>query len=144
MANLRFAVMPSLLAALLIAACQPSGRTFQVKLPTPSREPLTVALIDQTGLITGISQVAVDSTIAAEPVLRADQTEPNAAILTWTGGLCDAETTVTFRKLDGGYEMNLTSREKTGTGCPLAGVPRGIRIASSTPIPIDVVIVAGG
>lgn len=144
MAIPRWAVVPSLLAAVLVAACQPTGRTFQVTLRTASNDPLPVALTDQTGLVTGITQVAVDSTIGFEPVLRADQTEPNAAILTWTGGACDAETTLTFHKLDGRYVLNLTAHEKAGAGCPMSGVPRAIWIATSAPIPMDSVTVAGG
>jgi hypothetical protein len=66
------------------------------------------------------------------------------AILTWTGGVCDAETSVTFLVLDGGYAMNLTAREKPGTGCPMAGVPRGIRIETSAPNPIGSVTVSDG
>jgi hypothetical protein len=37
--------------------------------------------------------------------------------------------------------MNLKTREQPGTGCPLAGVSRGIRILTSAPIPIGSVTV---
>ena len=127
----------------VFAGCQPTptGRTFQVTLRTAPHDPLPVALIDQTGLVTGIVQ-PVDPPSSVEPALRADPTDENAATLTWTGGVCDADITVTFLVLDGGYVMNLTARERPGSGCPLAGVPRAIRISTSEPIPIGSVTVA--
>jgi len=131
------------MATVLVAACQPTGRTFEVTLRTAPHDPLPVVLIDQTGLVTEIAP-ADDTSTSVEPELRGDPADQNVAILTWTGGACDATTTVTFLVLDGGYVMNLTAPEKPGTGCPMAGVPRGIRILTSTPIPIDSVTVAGG
>lgn len=139
---LRAAVVPSFLAVVLLAACQSTGRTFQVTVQTTSNDPLPVSLTDQTGVVTGISQAA-DFTSSLEPIVRADPSEPRALVLSWTGGVCDVAATVTVVKLEGSYVIRLASQEKTGGGCPSAGVPRGIRLATSDPLPIDSIIVTG-
>lgn len=131
MANLRRCVLPSVLAAVLLASCQSTGRTFQVTLETTFDDPLPVVLTDQTGLVAGITQAAVDSTIGFEPAVRAGPTTPGALILTWPGGACDADATMTFLKQEGRYLLGLATHEKAGGGCPSAGVPRGIRIVIS-------------
>ncbi|MBI3750611.1 MAG: hypothetical protein HY263_02995 [Chloroflexi bacterium] len=136
------AVVPSLLVAVLLVACQSTGRTFRVTLQTTFNEALPVALTDQTGLVTGVTPAAVDSTIGFEPAVRGDP-ESGALILTWTGGACDSEAAVTFLMQEGRYVLTLATHEKAGGGCPSSGVPRGIRIATSTPVPIDAVIVTG-
>jgi hypothetical protein len=146
MAILRRAVALTLLVAVLVVACQPEGRTFQTTLPTYERDPLPVTLTDETGLVTGIAPAAVDPAWHDfVPALHALQGDPNAAVLSWTGGLCDQDTTVWFHVLHGGYLLNVAVHEKFGFGgCPGAAVPRAIRIATSSPIPADSVTVAGG
>lgn len=142
MAILRGAVAPGILAVVLLAACQSAGRTFQVTLQTTLNDPLPVSLTDQTGVVTGISQ-ATDFTFSFEPVVRADPSEPRALVLIWAGGACDVAATVTVVKQEGSYVIGLASHEKTGGGCPSVGVPRGIRIATVDPLPIDSIIVTG-
>ena len=139
------AVALTLLVAVLVAACQPEGRTFQVTLRTEFNHPLPVTMTDETGLVTGITQAAaVPATTPNDPALRAEQDDPNAAVLSWLGGACDQDTTVWFHVLHAGYVLNVAVHETFGTGCPLAAVPRAIRIATSRPIPVDSVTVAGG
>lgn len=128
---------------LLLAACQSAGRTFQVTLVTASNDPLPVSLTDRTGVVTGISQAAPESTISFEPIVRADPRDPRALVLIWMGGACDVEATVNVVKQEGSYVIGLASHEKTGGGCPMVGVPRGIRIATADPISMDAVIVTG-
>lgn len=142
-ALLRADVVRSILAGILLVACQSAGTTFQVTLQTTSNDPLPVSLTDQTALVTGISQATADITGSFEPRVRADPTEPRAVVLSWTGGACDVAATVTLIKQEGSYVIGLASHEKTGGGCPLLGVPRGIRIATSDPLPIDSIIVTG-
>lgn len=146
MAILRRAVVLTLLVAVLVVACQPEGRTFQTTLRTEYSDPLPVTLTDETGLVTGIAQAEVDPATGNDvlPVLHADPNDPNVSVLTWTGGVCDQDTTVRFSVLNGGYVLSVAVDEKFGTGCPAAAVPRAIRIAASRPIPVDSVTVAGG
>ena len=133
-----------LVATVLVVACQPEGRIFQITL-TGSDAQLPVAMTDATGLVTGISEAAVESaTTGNDPAVRADEDDPDALILTWLGGACDQDTAVWFGPQHGAYVLNLAIHEKSGTGCPASAVPRGLRIATSRPIPVDSINVAGG
>ncbi|HLO35985.1 MAG TPA: hypothetical protein VK194_07875 [Candidatus Deferrimicrobium sp.] len=140
----RSAIALGLLATVLVAACQPEGRIFQVTL-TGSDAPLPVVMTDETTLVTGISEAAVESaTTANDPAVRADQDDPDVLILTWLGGACDQDTAVWFGPQPGGYVLNLAIHEAFTTSCRALGVPRGLRIVTSRPIPVNSVTVAGG
>jgi len=147
MAILLRAVTLTLLMALPVVGCQPEGRTFQTTLPTRDRDPLPVSLTDETGLVTGIAQADVDpATIGnAVTVVHTPGSGPNELDLTWIGGLCDQDATVRFHVVSGGnLVLNVAVHQKLGTGCPAAGVPRAVRIATSSPITVDSITVAGG
>lgn len=145
MANIRRAVALTLVVAVLLVACQPDGRVFQTTLPTDDRDPLPVTLTDETGLVTRVVPAQGDPATwnFAGPTLHADPNDPNASILTWTGGMCDQDTTVRFHEQHGGYLLNVAIHENSGFGCPAAAVLRAIRIATSSPLPIESVTVAG-
>jgi hypothetical protein len=144
MAIPRRAVALILLVAVLVVACQPEGRSFRVTL-TGYDAPLPIVMTDATGLVTGISEGGVEpATMGNDPAVRADQDVPNALILTWLGGACDQDTAVRFQVLNGAYVLNLAIHETFGIGCPASAVPRGLRIATSGPIPADSITVAGG
>lgn len=145
MAIVRRALALTLLVAALVVACQPAATTFRASLPTDERDPLPVTLTDETGLVTGIAPAAVDPAWNDfVPAVHADPNDPNAAVLSWLGGVCDQDTIVWFGVLHGGYVVSVAVHEKFGTGCASAAVPRAIRIATSRPIPVDSVTVAGG
>ena len=135
-----------MLVAALVVACQPAATTFRTSLPTDERDPLPVTLTDETGLVTGIAPAAVDPAWHDfVPALHALPNDPNAAVLSWMGGVCDQDTTVWFGVLHGGYVLSVAVNERFGFGgCPAAAVLRAIRIATSRPIPVDSVTVAGG
>ncbi len=143
MAILRSAIALSLFATVFVAACQPEGRTFQTTLRTEFNHPLPVTLTDETGLVTGITQAAVDPAMGSEAALRADPGDPNTSILTWTGGACGQDAAVRFGVQNGGYLLNV-SVHGSSANCPASAVPRAIRIATSRAIPIASVTVAGG
>ncbi|MBA2382556.1 MAG: hypothetical protein H0V73_10650 [Chloroflexi bacterium] len=145
MAILRSAVAMSLLAAIVAAACQSQGQVFQATLLTDPVKPLPVSLTDESKLVTGITEAAADSTTTgSDPALRADQDDPNGLVLTWLGGACDQDAAVWFGPQNGGYVLSLAIHVKVGLGCPASGVPRAIRIATSRPIAVGSVTVAGG
>ena len=81
----------------------------------------------------------------AQPAVRADPTDPNAFILSWLGGLCDNDASLTFKRAEGRYVLNVAVHGKVGfpVGCPAAGVFRDVRIVTSSPIPIDSIVAAG-
>jgi len=97
---------------------------------------------DETGLVTGISQATVDSTIGYDPSLKADPSDPNASILTWEGGGCDTGTDLTFHVVNGSYLVNISSHEGLGS-CSGAAAPRAIRIETSSAIQVTSITIAG-
>lgn len=143
MATIRSAFVLCFVAAAFVAACASQGRTFQVTLGTDDTRPLPVNIRDETGLVTGITEATVDSTIGFDPSLKADPSDPNASILTWQGGGCDTGTDLTFHVVNGSYLVNIASHEGMGS-CSGGAVPRAIRIVTSRAIPASSISVAGG
>ena len=146
MAISRRALAATMLVAALVVTCQPAGRAFQASLPTAERDPLPVTLTDETGLVTGIAPAEADvGWSVLVPTLHADPNDPNASVLGWLGGSCDQDTTVWFHVLHGGYVLSVAVHERFGIGgCSGAAVLRAIRIATSSPLAVDSVVVAGG
>ena len=145
MTAVRSAIALGLFATVLVAACQPEGRVFETTLGTELNAPLPIILTDETALVTGIAQAAVDpSTTGNEPAVQAHPGDPNGLVLTWLGGACDHDAAVHFQVLNGGYVLNLATHEKVGLGCVASAVARAVRITVSRPIPVDSITVAGG
>ena len=143
MAIPRRAVGPILAAVLLVGACQAEGRTFSTMLPTVDRDPLPVALTDETELVTGIDEAQADVSWGDKAAVHALPGRPNAVVLSWLGGVCDRDARVRFHVVNGDYLLNLAINEPGGS-CPAAGVPRALRIDLSRSIPAESVVVAGG
>src|SRR5258706_9633273 len=116
----------ALLTAAAVAACSgPSpNRQFkavlQVSVEAP---PLPVVLSDETGLVTGIESAPIDPGAGAEPAARADPTDPNAFIVGWLGGDCDNDASLTFKRLEGAYVVNVAVHGQFifPWGCPAGG-----------------------
>ena len=144
----RLLIAVSLLSGAAVAACsEPSpSRQFravlQVSAETP---PLPVVLSDETGLVTGIGSAPMDPSAAAEPAARADPTDASAFIVSWLGGACDGDAALTFKRIEGGYVLNVTVHGKVSFpgGCPASGVFRDVRIDTSSPIPVGSIVAAG-
>jgi hypothetical protein len=139
-------VAARLLVAIVIAACgPPAGELFRTALPTVDGDPLPVELGDSTGLVTAIEPADFDSDAVLEPLVKADPTEPNAFVLSWLGGLCDGEAALSFWRSETAFGLNLVVRGGPGLfgGCAGAGVPRGLRIKTSSPIAVDSIVVYG-
>jgi hypothetical protein len=134
-----------LFVAVVVAACGSSeGRLFQTVMPTVQGDPLPVALRDLSGLVTGIEPAEFDPRATTGPLVGADPADPGAFIVSWLGGLCDDAAALSFRRSDSTYALRLEIRLKPGFGCPAAGVPRGLRIETSSPIPADSILISGG
>jgi hypothetical protein len=139
-----------LLLAIVVAGCQPpAGQVFQTTLlhtspDNPSGDyPLPVSLGDRSDLVVGIEQTDGDPSDGIVPVVQSDPANPNALILSWLGGMCDNDATVSFQRAGSGYELNLAVHEKIGLGCPAAGILRGLRIITSAPVPPGSIVVSG-
>jgi hypothetical protein len=105
-----------------------------------------VVLSDETRLVTGIEPGTMEpGADDAELAARTDPIDPNAFIVSWLGGACDNDAALTFKQAEGGYLLNVAVHGKFGFpgGCPALGVPRDLRIITSTPIPVDSIVVAG-
>ena len=139
----------SLLSGTAVAACSgpSSNRQFSAVLQVSDEvPPLPVVLSDETGLVTGIESAPMDPSAAyRQPAARADPTDPNAFIISWLGGACDNDASLTFKRAEGVYVLNVAVHGKFGfpVGCTANGVFRDVRIVTSSPIPLDSIVAAG-
>jgi hypothetical protein len=139
-----------LFLTVVFAACEPpAGQVFQTTLlhtspDNPSGDyPLPVSLGDRSGLVVGIEQTDGDPSDGIAPVVQSDPANRNALILSWLGGMCDNDATVSFQRAGSRYELNLAVHPKIGLGCPAAGILRGLRIVTSEPVPPGSIVVSG-
>jgi hypothetical protein len=138
----------SLLSAAAVAACSgASSRQFIAVLQfSEETAPLPMVLSDETGLVTGIALAPMDPLANyAEAVARADPTDPNAFIVSWLGGACDNDASLTFKRHEGGYFLHVTVHGNVGFpgGCTMNAIPRDVRIVTSSPIPVDSILTGG-
>lgn len=108
--------------------------------------PLPVVLSDETGLVTGIASAPKDpGGRYAGLSVRADPTDPNAFIVSWLGGACDNDASLTLSRHEGNYILNVMIHGKFGFpgGCTANGILRDVRIVTSSPIPVESIIAAG-
>ena len=140
------AIAIGLSLAVVVAAClPPAGTLFRTTLSTPDGAyPLPVALGDQTGLIVEIEPAEPDSAARIEPLVQPDPTDPNAFVVTWLGGACDNDATIAFQRSGSGYALHLEVHDKIGLGCSDLGILRGLRITTSTPVPLNSITASGG
>jgi hypothetical protein len=142
-----FLIGVALFSAAAVVACSgpSSGREFSAVLQASGgTPPLPVVLSDGTGLVTGIESAPMDPSSAySELAARADPTDPNAFIISWLGGACDNDASLTFKRAEGGYVLNVAVHGKLGLGCTAAGVARDVRIVTSSPIRVDSIVAAG-
>jgi hypothetical protein len=139
----------SLLSAATVAACsEPSpSRQFSAVLQfSEEAQPLPVVLSDETGLVTGIASAPMDPRADyTELAGQADPTDPNAFIVRWLGGACDHNASLTFKRHEEGYVLNVAVHGNLGFpgGCMMLGVYRDVRIVTSSPIPVDSILTGG-
>jgi hypothetical protein len=128
-----------LVAASIVGCAGPQGpepRLFRTALPL-GYQPLPVVLGDQTGLVTGIGPVADPQGDDELPVILGDPGDPMAFVITWVGSVCDENAALSFKSKEGGYRLQL-SVSPGALGCQLlTAVPRGVRIVTSTAIPVS-------
>jgi hypothetical protein len=134
----------TLVVIAVVAACgPPPGTLFEVMLADPDGSyPLPVVLGDDTGLVTGVEAVAFDEALPP-PSIQVDPQDPNAFVVTWLGGACDDNATLSFYALETGYALDLVTRRELGLGCIALGVFRGLRIDLSSPVDVDTISFTG-
>jgi hypothetical protein len=139
-----------LATVMVLAAClpQPAGRLWQTSLPNGEAPELPVDLRDQTGLVTGIEPVPLDaSQVGTVPAVQADPNDPSGWVVTWLGG-CDSGAHLVLQPSNRGpgqYLLNVSigSGGGLGGGCAPIATGRGIRIHTSSPIPVGSITVNG-
>jgi hypothetical protein len=87
----------------------------------------------------------MDPSADSELAARADPTDPSAFIISWLGGACDNDASLTFKRLEDAYVLNVAVHGKFSFfgGCPAVGIFRDVRIVTSSPIPVDSIVAAG-
>jgi hypothetical protein len=138
----------ALFSATAVAACSeaPSRQFNAVLQVTEETQPLPVVLSDETGLVTGMASGPMDPRADySELVALADPTDPNAFIVRWLGGACDHDGSLTFKRHEEGYVLNVTVHDNRGFlgGCVMLGIYRDVRIVTSSPIPVDSILTGG-
>ena len=129
-----------LVAASIVGCSEPQGpepRLFRTALLQADDQPVPVVLGDETGLVTGIGPAVDPQGDDIQPVVLADPSDPRAFVITWQGSVCDEEAALSFKSNEGGYRLQLTV-SPGARGCQmLVAVPRGVRIVTSTAIPVS-------
>lgn len=144
------ALLVAVAVAAVVAACSgPSpSRQFRTVLHYPDEvAPFPVVLSDETSLVTGIEPAPADPQFDySEPAARADPTDPNAFFIRWLGGACDNDALLWFTRGDGAYSLSIEVHGKFGFpgGCTANGIFRDVRIVTSSPVPIESIVAAGG
>ena len=138
----------ALLGAAVVAACSgPSpSRQFRAVLQVSAEAPpLPVVLSDETDLVTTIESAPLDPAADSELAARADPTDPSAFIISWLGGACDNDASLTFKRIEAAYVLNVAVHGKITFpgGCTANGIFRAVRIVTSSPIPVDSIVAAG-
>jgi hypothetical protein len=114
---------------------------FRTSLPQEVDPPLPVVLRDSTGMVTAIEPVTNPTGESAVPELVPDPVDPKAFVVTWIGGPCERDATLSFAPDAEGYLLVLTAGQRGE--CPLIGYPRGVRIKMTDAIPISSIEVTG-
>jgi hypothetical protein len=131
-------------ALLSVAACSSSRQFSAVLQVSAEAPPLPVVLSDETGLVTRIESAPMNPGVDyARPAARADLTDANAVIISWLGGACDNDASLTLKRVEEAYLLNVAVHGKFGLGCTAAGIARDVQIVTSSPIPVDAIVVAG-
>ena len=121
-------------AALLFAAlsaCGPGGRlplTVSYPAATEDGDPVTISLVDQTGLVTAMTAVPDAATGSA---VEAVPGNTNALRVSWQGGPCDDRSTLVLNDIGGGsYELAIHNHPPitAGFSCEASTVARVIEI----------------
>ena len=121
---------------------EPEPRLFRTALPL-GNEPLPMVLSDHTGLVTGIGPAVDPQGDDIQPVVLADPSDPRAFVITWEGSVCDKDAALSFKSNEGGYRLQLTV-SPGARGCQLlVAVPRGVRIVTSTAVPVSSIEATG-
>lgn len=126
----------ALLIAALSACASGGGVPFTASYPaaTAGGDPVTISLVDQTGLVTAMT-AAPDA--AAGSAVEAVPGNTNALRVSWQGGPCDDRSTLVLNAIGGGsYELAIHNHPPitAGFNCDASTVARVIEITFKQPV----------
>ena len=114
-------------------------------MPQELDPPVPVVLRDKTGLVTAIGPADVAELEQWAPTVHQDPSDSNAFVVTWMGGPCEQDVALYLASQDvgrvGDYVLDLAASQKGD--CPAIGYPRGVRVETSSPIPVTSIEVRG-
>lgn len=118
--------------AFLVAGCGFFGsRTFGFSFPAEGhRDALPVLLTDQTGAVVDMDAAVNFQGIADEGIATINE-DPNAVVIHWTGGACDASVAISATG-NGVVDFAVVTTVKPGP-CDAIGIGRGVLIRLAKP-----------
>lgn len=139
--GLRTDVRSTLAAGVLLATigCTIGAPTYTAVFPargdpgSVSVDAEPVSLTDTTGLVVGIRVVPADPALDGAASIPG---RPNALLVSWTGGACEAHVRLALTTSPAGFKVTIDADPSLGgmLGCPAVGIPRTIEIELSQPI----------
>jgi len=127
------------LAAAVLAACSAvlPGRQWTLQAMRPDTTVYPVVVRDTTGRIV---DVKVDPPGLNLVPFTNPGGQPNAVVVPWTGGACDARTEIDIAATATGLSLSVATRTE-GRACILIGIEHRLVVTASEPIdPMTVIV----
>lgn len=124
-----------ILPAALLVACdvarQVGARSWTIAESNQAGTEHAITVTDRSGRVVDVAFAPPDANLF-EPVAVAPNT-PNALDVAWTGGACDATTTVDIASLGAALEVAVAI-EDNGMPCDAMGLPQVVRLTFAGPV----------
>lgn len=115
------------------AARTPPGTVFRAESPEFHDQVLSMALGDQTGLVTAIERPR--DWANSDPAAQTAADGGRSLLVAWEHGGCDAAAILTFDRSPSGYRLDIRADHGFGIGCSELCIVEGLRIRFSEPVP---------
>ena len=124
-----------LLALALLAGCSLVGaRTFAFSFPAVENiGAVPVVLTDYSGTVADADEGPRDLAFLADEGFMPVPGDPNAVVLHWLGGGCDASVAIDVRDT-GTLSFAVTTTVREGVGCDGIGIQRAVLVQLSRPV----------
>jgi hypothetical protein len=124
-----------ILPAALLVACdvarQVGARSWTLAESNQAGTEHAITVTDRSGRVVDVAFAPPDANLF-DPVTVAPNT-PNALDVAWTGGACDAATTVDIASLGAALEVAVAI-EDNGMPCDAMGLPQVVRLTFAGPV----------
>ena len=117
----------------IVAGCAGTVTSFLLSFPAQGAlKELPGVLNDQTGLVVSVDEVPPVEAPVVDDFMRHDPAMPNAVMIQWLGGACDARVEITVSGSP--YQTILVEPKRQAGICDAGGISRAILITFSRPI----------